>query len=102
MSASRPEIFRQAFSVFSDSHFRSDDPSILKVSSSDNAYMSCETLQKGHCFTVEPVVIFAEAGDYQDVVHKALEQWKVSGDWFVISLSEACNAICVASTVTLR
>jgi hypothetical protein len=30
MSASRPEIFRQAFSVFSDSHFRSDDPSIFQ------------------------------------------------------------------------
>ena len=53
---------------------------------------------------MKPVVIFAGAGACERVVHEALE-WKLSGGWIAISLSEACNATCrvlEANVMTLQ
>ena len=74
---------------------RSDQPKLFKVAASDNAYVSCGMLQKGHCFNVEPVAIFCGAGDCVSLVHLAIESKRVAGDWFAVSLKEACNAVCV-------
>ena len=73
---------------------RSDRPGILKVAASDNAYCSCAALQAGHCFTVRPLAIYCDAGDYVSLVHAALQTKRLAGDWFAISLSEACKTIC--------
>lgn len=45
---------------------------------------------------MHPVVIFANAGDCDEAIHKALEQWRVRGDWYAISMQEACHEICRA------
>ena len=73
---------------------RSDRPSVLKVAASDNAYCSCAALQAGHCFTVRPLAIFCDAGECVSLVHAELESRRLAGDWFTISLSEACKTIC--------
>ena len=73
---------------------RSDQPKLLKVAASNNAYISCGVLQKGHCFNVEPVAIFCGAGDCVSLVHLAIESKRVAGDWFAVSLKEACGAVC--------
>ena len=73
---------------------RSDRPGILKVAASDNAYCSCAALQAGHCFTVRPLAIFCDAGECASLVHAELESRRLAGDWFTISLSEACKTIC--------
>ena len=73
---------------------RSDQPKLFKVAASDNAHISCGVLQKGHCFNVEPVAIFCGAGDCVSLVHLAIESKRVEGDWFGVSLKEACDAVC--------
>ena len=73
---------------------RSDRPSILKVAASDNGYCSCAALQAGHCFTVRPLAIFCDAGECVSLVHAAFESKRLAGDWFTVSLSEACKTIC--------
>ena len=72
---------------------RSDCPGILKVAASDNGYCSCAALQAGHCFTVRPVAIFCYVGEYVSLVHAALESKGLAGDWFAVSLREACDAV---------
>ena len=72
---------------------RSDCPGALRISASDNAYLSCEALQAGHCFTVRPVAIFCYVGEYVSLVHAALESKGLAGDWFAVSLREVCDAI---------
>ena len=71
-----------------------DQPKLFKVAASDNAYISCGMLQKGHCFNVEPVATFCAAGDCVSLVHLAIESKRVAGDWFAVSLKEACGAVC--------
>ena len=73
---------------------RSDRPDLLMVGSSDNASISCELMQRGYCLTVEPVVIFCGAGEHDRVVYKALEQWKVFGGWYEMTLDDAYRVIC--------
>ena len=73
---------------------RSDQPKLFKVAASDKAYISCGMLQKGHCFTVELVIIFCGAGEYVSLVHLATDSKRVAGDWFAVSLKDACNAVC--------
>ena len=73
---------------------RSDRPDLLMVGSSDNAVMTCELMQRGYCLTVDPVVIFRGAGEYDSVVRKTIEQWKVFGDWYEMTLDDACWVIC--------
>jgi hypothetical protein len=73
---------------------RSDRPDLLVVGSSDNASISCELMQRGYCLTVEPVVIFCGAGKSDRVVYKALEQWKIFGGWYEMTLDDACRVIC--------
>ena len=72
----------------------SDCPGALRISASDNAYMSCAALQAGHCFTVRPLAIFCDAGECASLVHAELESRRLAGDWFTISLSEACKTLC--------
>ena len=74
----------------------SDRPDLLMVSSSADAYKSCELMQRGHRLTVEPVAIFCGAGDCDHVVHQALERWKVFGGWYEVTLEAACDVICRA------
>jgi hypothetical protein len=73
---------------------RSDRADLLMVGSSANAYKSCELLQRGYCLTVDPVVIFCGAGEYESVVRRAIEQWKYVGGWCEMTLGEACGVIC--------
>ena len=73
---------------------RSDRPGIIMVAASENAYCSCAALQAGHCFTVRPLAIFCGAGDCVSLVHLAIESKRVAGDWFAVSLKDACNAAC--------
>ena len=72
---------------------RSDRPELLMVSCSDNAVITCEEMQRGYCLTVEPVVIFRGAGECDSVVRKTIEQWKVFGDWYEMTLDDACWVI---------
>ena len=72
---------------------RSDLPSALKVAASDNAYCSCAALQAGHCFTVRPLAIFCDAGDCVSLVHAELESRRLAGEWFAVSLREACDTV---------
>ena len=72
---------------------RSDRPGVLKISASDNAYISCEALQTDHCDTVRPVAIFCYVGENVSLVHEALESKRLAGDWFVVSLREACDTV---------
>jgi len=72
---------------------RSDCPGVLRISASDNAYLSCEALQTGHCFTVRPVAIFCYVGEYVSLVHAALESKRLANDWFAVSLREACDTV---------
>ena len=72
---------------------RSDCPGVLRISASDNAYMSCAALQAGHCFTVRPLAIFCGAGECVSLVHAAFESKRLAGDWFVVSLPEACDTV---------
>ena len=44
---------------------------------------------------MEPVIIFCGAGDCASLVHLAIESKRVAGDWFAVSLKEACDAVCV-------
>ena len=72
---------------------RSDCPGTLRISASDNTYISCEALQAGHCFTVRPVAIFCYVGEYVSLVHAALESMRLANDWFAVSLREACDTV---------
>ena len=72
---------------------RSDRPGVLKISASDNAHISCEALQAGHCFTVRPVAIFCYVGENVSLVHEALESKWLADDWFEVSLREACDTV---------
>ena len=72
---------------------RSDRPGVLKVAASDNAYCSCSALQAGHCFTVRPLAIFCDAGECVSLVHAELESKRLAGDWFAVSLREACDTV---------
>ena len=72
---------------------RSDRPGIIKIAASDNAYCSCGALQADHCFTVPPLAIFCGAGEYVSLVHAALESKRLAGDWFAVSLREACDTV---------
>ena len=72
---------------------KSDRPGVLRISASDNAYMSCAALQAGHCFTVRPLVIFCDAGECVSLVHAELESRRLAGDWFAVSLREACDTV---------
>ena len=74
---------------------RSDQPKLFEIAASDNAYINCGMLQKGHCFTVEPVIIFCGAGDCVSLVHLAIESKRAAGDWFGVSLKDASDAVCV-------
>ena len=72
---------------------RSDYPGVLRISASDNIYISCEALQADHCFTVRPLAIFCNAGEYVSLVHAAFESKRLAGDWFVVSPREACDTV---------
>ena len=72
---------------------RSDCPGILKVAASDNGFCSCAALQAGDCFTVRPLAIFCDAGECVSLVHAELESRRLAGDWFAVSLREACDAV---------
>ena len=75
---------------------RSDRPGIIMVAASENAYCSCAALQARHCFTVRPLAIFCNAGEHVSQVHAALESKRLAGDWFTVSLEDACDAVCIA------
>jgi hypothetical protein len=72
---------------------RGDCPGVLRISASDNAYISCEALQTDHCFTVRPVAIFCYVGENVSLVHEALESKRLANDWFEVSLREACDTV---------
>ena len=72
---------------------RSDCPGVLRISASDNTYISCAALQADHCFTVRPVAIFCYVGEYVSLVHAALESKRLAHDWFAVSLREACGTV---------
>ena len=72
---------------------RSDYPGVLRISASDNIYISCETLQADHCFTVRPLAILCNAGEHVSQVHAAFESKRLAGDWLAVSLREACDTV---------
>ena len=72
---------------------RSDCPGVLRISASDNACISCAALQAGRCFTVRPLAIFCDAGECVSLVHAELESRRLAGDWFAVSLREACDTV---------
>ena len=72
---------------------RSDCPGVLRISASDNTYISCAALQADRCFTVRPVAIFCYVGEYVSLVHAELESRRLAGDWFAVSLREACDTV---------
>ena len=72
---------------------RRDCPDVLRISASENTYCSGAALQAGHCFTVRPLAIFCDAGECVSLVHAELESRRLAGDWFAVSLREACDTV---------
>jgi len=75
---------------------RSDAPGLLKIGRSSNPERRAQDLHGGHCFHVNVLCAFPQAGHIETPVHHALVSHRVAGpgrEWFRLSVARALAKI---------
>ena len=74
---------------------RSDAPGLLKIGRSSNTEGRAQDLHGGHCFHVNVLCAFPQAGHIERPVHHAVASHRVAGpgrEWFRLSVASSWDS----------